>query len=397
LEEISMEVVIVSAVRTPIGRFGGALASKSAVELGIIAAKAAIERAGIQPELVDQSIFGNVYQAGSGQNVARQIALGSNMRQESSAMTVNEVCGSGLKAIRLGQTAIAMGDADVVLVGGTESMSSVPFYNQGMRWGAKFGDQQLVDGIGRDGLNDAFNGQPMGITAENVAARYHVTREQQDAFALRSHQRAVAAAAQGAFAAEIVPVTVRGRKETVTVTADEGPRADTSLEKLARLRTAFKPDGTVTAGNASAINDGASALILMSREKAEALGVPYIAVLDGYAEIGTDPDYMGYAPYYVINKLLERTASDKADIDLYEINEAFAAQSVAVVRDLALDETRVNVNGGAVALGHPLGDSGARIVVTLIHALQQRQKKSGVAALCIGGGLGVGLQLHLVD
>jgi acetyl-CoA C-acetyltransferase len=384
-------------VRTPIGRFGGALASKSAVELGIIAAKAAIERAGIQPELVDQSIFGNVYQAGSGQNVARQIALGSNMRQESSAMTVNEVCGSGLKAIRLGQTAIAMGDADVVLVGGTESMSSVPFYNQGMRWGAKFGDQQLVDGIGRDGLNDAFNGQPMGITAENVAARYHVTREQQDAFALRSHQRAVAAAAQGAFAAEIVPVTVRGRKETVTVTADEGPRADTSLEKLARLRTAFKPDGTVTAGNASAINDGASALILMSREKAEALGVPYIAVLDGYAEIGTDPDYMGYAPYYVINKLLERTASDKADIDLYEINEAFAAQSVAVVRDLALDETRVNVNGGAVALGHPLGDSGARIVVTLIHALQQRQKKSGVAALCIGGGLGVGLQLHLVD
>lgn len=312
-------------------------------------------------------------------------------------MTVNEVCGSGLKAIRLGQTAIAMGDADVVLVGGTESMSSVPFYNQGMRWGTKFGDQQLVDGIGRDGLNDAFNGQPMGITAENVAARYHVTREQQDAFALRSHQRAVAAAAQGAFAAEIVPVTVRGRKETVTVTADEGPRADTSLEKLARLRTAFKPDGTVTAGNASAINDGASALILMSREKAEVLGVPYIAVLDGYAEIGTDPDYMGYAPYYVINKLLARTASDKADIDLYEINEAFAAQSVAVVRDLALDETRVNVNGGAVALGHPLGDSGARIVVTLIHALQQRQKQSGVAALCIGGGLGVGLQLHLVD
>ncbi len=392
-----MEVVIVSAVRTPIGRFGGALASKSAVELGIIAAKAAIERAGIQPELVDQSIFGNVYQAGSGQNVARQIALGSNMRQESSAMTVNEVCGSGLKAIRLGQTAIAMGDADVVLVGGTESMSSVPFYNQGMRWGAKFGDQQLVDGIGRDGLNDAFNGQPMGITAENVAARYHVTREQQDAFALRSHQRAIAAAAQGAFAAEIVPVTVRGRKETVTVTADEGPRADTSLEKLARLRTAFKPDGTVTAGNASAINDGASALILMSREKAEVLGVPYIAVLDAYAEVGTDPDYMGYAPYYVINKLLARTASDKADIDLYEINEAFAAQSVAVVRDLALDETRVNVNGGAVALGHPLGDSGARIVVTLIHALQQRQKQSGVAALCIGGGLGVGLQLHLVD
>lgn len=392
-----MEVVIVSAVRTPIGRFGGALASKNAVDLGIVAAKAAIERAGIAPELIDQSIFGNVYQAGSGQNVARQIALGSGMRQESIAMTVNEVCGSGLKAIRLGQTAIVMGDADVVLVGGTESMSSVPYYNTGMRWGTKFGDQQLVDGLGRDGLNDAFNGRPMGVTAENVAARYTVSREQQDAFALRSHQRALAATAAGAFADEIVPVTVQKRKETVTVTADEGPRADTSLEKLARLRPAFQEGGSVTAGNSSAINDGASALIMMSREQADELGLSYLAVLDGYAEIGTDPDYMGYAPYYVINKLLERTATAKAAVDLYEINEAFAAQSVAVVRDLELDEARVNVNGGAIALGHPLGDSGARIVVTLIHALQQRQGHTGVAALCIGGGLGVGLQLHVAD
>jgi acetyl-CoA C-acetyltransferase len=392
-----VEVVIVSAVRTPIGRFGGALASKNAVDLGIVAAKAAIERAGIAPELIDQSIFGNVYQAGSGQNVARQIALGSGMRQESIAMTVNEVCGSGLKAIRLGQTAIVMGDADVVLVGGTESMSSVPYYNTGMRWGTKFGDQQLVDGLGRDGLNDAFNGRPMGVTAENVAARYTVSREQQDAFALRSHQRALAATAAGAFADEIVPVTVQKRKETVTVTADEGPRADTSLEKLARLRPAFQEGGSVTAGNSSAINDGASALIMMSREQADELGLSYLAVLDGYAEIGTDPDYMGYAPYYVINKLLERTATAKAAVDLYEINEAFAAQSVAVVRDLELDEARVNVNGGAIALGHPLGDSGARIVVTLIHALQQRQGHTGVAALCIGGGLGVGLQLHVAD
>lgn len=392
-----MEVVIVSAVRTPIGRFGGALASKNAVDLGIVAAKAAIKRAGIAPELIDQSIFGNVYQAGSGQNVARQIALGSGMRQESSAMTVNEVCGSGLKAIRLGQTAIVMGDADVVLVGGTESMSSVPYYNTGMRWGAKFGDQQLVDGLGRDGLNDAFNGLPMGVTAENVAARYTVSREQQDAFALRSHQRALAATAAGAFADEIVPVTVQNRKASVTVTTDEGPRADTSLEKLARLRPAFQEGGSVTAGNSSAINDGASALIMMSREQADELGLQYLAVLDGYAEIGTDPDYMGYAPYHVVNKLLDRTATAKSAVDLYEINEAFAAQSVAVVRDLELDAARVNVNGGAIALGHPLGDSGARIVVTLIHALQQRHGHTGVAALCIGGGLGVGLQLHVAD
>lgn len=392
-----MEVVIASAVRTPIGRFGGVLASKSAVDLGIIAAKSAIERAGINPERIDQAIFGNVYQAGSGQNVARQIALGSGMRQESSAMTVNEVCGSGLKAIRLGQSAIAMGDADVVLVGGTESMSSVPYYNTGMRWGAKFGDQQLVDGLGRDGLNDAFNGKPMGVTAENVAARYHVSREEQDAFALRSHQRALAATADGAFTDEIVPVTVQKRKETVTVTTDEGSRPDTSLEKLARLRPAFQEDGTVTAGNSSPINDGASALLLMSRDKADELGLSYIAVLDGYAEVGIDPDYMGYAPYHVVNKLLARTTTAKDDVDLYEINEAFAAQSVAVVRDLELDATHVNVNGGAIALGHPLGDSGARIVVTLIHALQHRQKQTGVAALCIGGGLGVGLQLHVVD
>jgi acetyl-CoA C-acetyltransferase len=392
-----VEVVIVSAVRTPIGRFGGALASKNAVDLGIVAAKAAIKRAGIMPELIDQSIFGNVYQAGSGQNVARQIALGSGMRQESSAMTVNEVCGSGLKAIRLGQTAIVMGDADVVLVGGTESMSSVPYYNTGMRWGTKFGNQQLVDGLGRDGLNDAFNGLPMGVTAENVAARYTVSREQQDAFALRSHQRALAATAAGAFADEIVPVTVQNRKASVTVTADEGPRADTSLEKLARLRPAFQEGGSVTAGNSSAINDGASALIMMSREQADELGLQYLAVLDGYAEIGTDPDYMGYAPYHVVNKLLDRTATAKSAVDLYEINEAFAAQSVAVVRDLELDAARVNVNGGAIALGHPLGDSGARIVVTLIHALQQRHGHTGVAALCIGGGLGVGLQLHVAD
>lgn len=392
-----MKVVIAAAVRTPIGRFGGVLASKSAVELGIIAAEGAIAKAGIDPQAIDQAIFGNVYQAGSGQNVARQIALGSGMRQESSAMTVNEVCGSGLKAIRLGQTAIMMGDADVVLVGGTESMSNVPYYNTGMRFGSKFGNQQLIDGLGRDGLNDAFSGQPMGITAENVAARYGVSRTAQDEFALSSHKRAVEATANGDFADETVPVTVQKRKETVTVTTDEGPRADTSLEKLARLRPAFQKAGSVTAGNSSAINDGASALILLSQEKANALGIKPLAVLDAYAEVGTDPEYMGYAPYHVVNQLLTKSGTDKNAVDLYEINEAFAAQSVAVVRDLGLDTARVNVNGGAIALGHPLGDSGARIVVTLIHALRARQQQTGVAALCIGGGLGVGLQLHVGD
>lgn len=392
-----MKVVIAAAVRTPIGRFGGVLASKSAVELGIIAAEGAIAKAGIDPQAIDQAIFGNVYQAGSGQNVARQIALGSGMRQESSAMTVNEVCGSGLKAIRLGQTAIMMGDADVVLVGGTESMSNVPYYNTGMRFGSKFGNQQLIDGLGRDGLNDAFSGQPMGITAENVAARYGVSRTAQDEFALSSHKRAVEATANGDFADEIVPVTVQKRKETVTVTTDEGPRADTSLEKLARLRPAFQKAGSVTAGNSSAINDGASALILLSQEKANELGIKPLAVLDAYAEVGTDPEYMGYAPYHVVNQLLTKSGTDKNAVGLYEINEAFAAQSVAVVRDLGLDTARVNVNGGAIALGHPLGDSGARIVVTLIHALKARQQQTGVAALCIGGGLGVGLQLHVGD
>ena len=392
-----MDIVIVAAKRTPIGRFGGALASVSAVNLGTIASKAAIAAAGIDPQQIDQAIFGNVYQAGSGQNVARQIALNSGMADTSTAMTVNEVCGSGLKAIRLGQSAILLGDAQVVLVGGTESMSQVPYYLPNARFGAKFGDGQMVDGLSRDGLNDAFNGKPMGVTAENVAERYHVTRQQQDDWALQSHQRAVAAIQNGQFADEIVPVTVKTRKGDVVVDTDEGPRADTSAEKLAKLRPVFKENGTVTAGNASAINDGASALILMSKERAEALGVDYLAVLDGYAEAGVDPNYMGYAPYHVIQQLLARTKTAKNDVDLYELNEAFAAQSVAVTRDLGLDPQRVNVNGGAIALGHPLGDSGARIVVTLLHALAARHEASGIAALCIGGGLGVGLQLHLVN
>lgn len=392
-----MEVVIAGTARTPIGKFGGALASKSAVDLGVIAAKAAISRAGIDPQRIDQAIFGNVYQAGSGQNVARQIALGSGMLSSSSAMTINEVCGSGLKAIRLGQSAIMMGDADVVLVGGSESMSNVPYYDTSARWGHKYGDAVLTDGLAKDGLSDAFSGVPMGITAENVAEKYGVSRIKQDEWALRSHQRAVRATADGDFAAEITPVTVQTRKATITVDKDEGPRPDTSAEKLARLRPSFKEGGTVTAGNASSLNDGASAMILLRRDLADELGIHYEAVIDAYAEVGVDPQYMGYAPYHVVRKLFKETQEQQDAVDLFEINEAFAAQSVAVVRDLGIDPERVNVAGGAIALGHPLGDSGARIVTTLIHGLKRRGGTKGIAALCIGGGLGVGLQLHLVN
>ncbi len=392
-----VEVVIAGAVRTPIGRFGGALSSLSAVELGTAAARAVFERTGIDPEKVDQSIFGNVYQAGSGQNVARQIAVKAGMPVTSTAMTVNEVCGSGLKAIRLGEAAIAMGDAEIVLVGGTESMSNVPYYDTSARWGAKFGDRELVDGLVRDGLQDAFSGVAMGNTAENVANQYSVTREEQDAWALESHRRAVAAQDFGKFEDEIVPVEIRTRKGVVTVSEDEGPRRDTSLEKLGRLRASFVSTGTVTAGNASSLNDGASAMLLMRRDVADEMGIQYDAVLDAYAEAGVDPQVMGYAPYYVVKRLLKKTATDKDAIDRYELNEAFAAQSVAVTRALELDPSKVNVNGGAIALGHPLGDSGARIVTTLIHELKNSEQKTGIAALCIGGGLGVGLQLHVVD
>ncbi|WP_179395181.1 acetyl-CoA C-acetyltransferase [Lacticaseibacillus absianus] len=387
------EVVILSAARTPIGKLGGALSSLSAVELGTVAAQAAIERAGLAPSRVDQAIFGNVLQANSGQNVARQIALKSGLAPASTAMTINEVCGSGLKAVRLGQSAILLGDADVVLVGGTESMSQAPFYAPSARFGHKFGNVEFIDGLYRDGLSDAFTGLPMGITAENVAEQFSVSREVQDRFALASHQKAVAAAAAGRFDAEIVPVTVTTRRGPVTVTADEGPRADTSLAKLAGLRAAFKDGGTVTAGNASGINDGAAALILMRKDLADAEGLPYLATIAGYNEGGIDPNFMGYAPKRVIEKLLRRTGSAMTDIDLVEINEAFAAQSVAVASELELPEAKLNVNGGAIALGHPLGASGARVLTTLLYTLQQTNQHQGIAALCVGGGIGVAMQV----
>ena len=400
------EVVIASAVRTPIGKFGGSLSSLSSVDLGTIAAKAAIERAGLNAHDVDQAIFGNVLQAGSGQNVARQIALRAGLDTSSCAMTINEVCGSGLKAVRLAQSAIVMGDAQVVVAGGTESMSNVPFYATNSRFsGHKYGNFSLIDGLQRDGLNDAFTGDAMGVTAENVAAKFGITRESQDIFALKSHQKAVAAIKRGDFDAEIVPVTLANGS---VVTKDEHPRENTSLEQLSKLRTLFKPSeenansacensahkSTVTAGNASGINDGAAALVLMSKDYAETHGIKYLAKIVGFAEGGIDPDLMGYAPKHVMERMLNATGSSVESIDLFEINEAFAAQSIAVSEQLHIDESKLNVRGGAIALGHPLGASGARILTTLIYALRDSDKKNGVAALCVGGGIGVAMQIE---
>lgn len=384
------EVVIVSAARTPIGKFGRGLRSISAVKLGSIAAQAAVTRSGLDPAMIQQTIFGTVLQAGLGQNVARQIELNVGLPETSTAMTINQVCGSSLKAIRLGQSAILMGDADAVLVGGTESMSQAPFLNHQSRWGHKFGDVTLTDSLTRDGLTDAFTNVPMGITAENVAERFNISREEQDAFALASQQKAVQAQQHYQFNDEIVPVPVG---ETL-VTQDEAVRANTSLEKLAALSPAFREDGTVTAGNAAGLNDGAAAMVLMRKSAAQAANIPYLATLTGYHENGIDPDIMGYAPVYAIQDVLDQHHLQVGDIDRYEVNEAFAAQSVAIARDLKLPSDRLNVNGGSIALGHPLGASGTRIVVTLLHELIHSDSHRGLAAMCIGGGMGIALLIE---
>jgi len=387
------EVVIMSAVRTPIGKFGRSFQNISAVQLGTLAAKAAIQRSGLTPDQLQQTIFGTVVQAGLGQNVARQVELNAGIPVTSTAMTINQVCGSSLKAIRLGQTAILMGDADAVLVGGTESMSQAPYLSSQTRWGHKFGDVTLTDGLSRDGLTDAFSQTPMGITAENVAAKYHVTRAEQDAFSLRSQQNAAAAQAENRFADEIVPVPVGD----TLVTRDEAVRSTTSLAKLAALPPAFKPDGTVTAGNAAGLNDGAAAMVLMRKSAAEAAHLPYLATLTGFQEVGIDPAIMGYAPKMAIEQVLAKQDLAVSAIDRFELNEAFAAQSVAVTRDLALPTNKLNVNGGGIALGHPLGASGTRIVVTLLHELIHADLHRGLAAMCIGGGMGMALTLERPD
>lgn len=386
------EAVIVSAVRTPVGKFGGALADLSAVDLGSLVIKEALKRAEIQPQLVEEVIFGNVLQAGLGQNPARQAAVMGGIPVEASAFTVNKVCGSALKCVELAAQAIIAGDADVVVAGGMESMSNAPYVTSAKaRWGLRMGDAQLTDVMIKDGLWCAFNDYHMGITAENVAEEFGVTRQVQDQTAYASHAKAVAAIEEGAFKSEILPITIKSKKGETVVDTDEGPRKGLTLESLAALKPAFKKDGTVTAGNASSINDGAAALVIMSADKAQELGIKPLAKIVSYASAGVDPSIMGIGPVPATRKALAKANLEINDLDLIEANEAFAAQWCAVGEQLGLDSSKINVNGGAIALGHPIGASGARILVTLLYAMQARKLKRGLATLCIGGGQGTAI------
>ncbi|WP_444685209.1 acetyl-CoA C-acetyltransferase [Alkalicoccus luteus] len=386
-------VVIASAARTPVGNFGGALSGVSAVELGAHAAKEAIQRAGLQPDQIEDVYIGNVLSAGLGQNVARQTAIKAGIPDTVPATTINKLCGSGLRSVSMAAQFIMLGDADIIVAGGTESMSNAPYVMPGARWGQRMGDGKLVDTMLKDGLMDAFKPVHMGITAENIAERWNISRERQDTFALESQQRAGRAVEEGRFQDEIVPVDVPGRRgEVTTVSEDEFPKPNVTMEKLAKLKPAFKKDGgTVTAGNASGINDGAAMLVVMSEEKANELGVKPLAVLKAYGNAALDPDIMGYGPVPAAKQALERAGWGIDDLDVVEANEAFAAQSLAVVDDLKLDPAKVNVNGGAIALGHPIGASGARVLTTLLYELKRSGQSRGMAALCIGGGQGTAL------
>ena len=392
----SNDIVIISATRTPIGKFGGQFASISAVELGTTVAKSAIEKGKVDPSLIDTVIFGQVLQAGIGQNPARQVALNSGLPHTSTALTVNEVCGSGLKSILLAAQAIRLGDAKIVLAGGMENMSLAPHLLPN-RFATKNGNYTMIDALFHDGLTDAFSNEAMGITAENLVEKYGFTRQQLDEFAAQSQQKAYQAQQNGAFDKEITPIEITNKKtkQVVAIDKDEFIRPETTVESLSSLRPAFKKDGVVTAGNSSGINDGAAALILTTREVANTLNLPILAILTGYAEAGVDPSIMGIGPVPAIEKLIQRTHIPLDRVDLFELNEAFAAQSLAVIKDLKINPEKVNVNGGAIALGHPIGASGARIAVTLIHALQQRQLQIGIASLCVGGGMGVALSLKV--
>ena len=392
----SNDIVIISATRTAIGKFGGQFSSISAVELGTAAAKSAIEKGKVDPTLIDTVIFGQVLQAGLGQNPARQVALNSGLPHTSTALTVNEVCGSGLKSILLAAQAIRLGDAKIVLAGGMENMSLAPHLLQN-RFATKNGNCTMIDALFHDGLTDAFSNEAMGITAENLVEKYGFTRQQLDEFAAQSQQKAYQAQQSGAFNEEITPIEITNKKtkQMLTIDKDESIRPETTVESLSSLRPAFKKDGVVTAGNSSGINDGAAALILTTREVANTLNLPILATLTGYAEAGVDPSIMGIGPVPAIEKLIQRTHIPLDRVDLFELNEAFAAQSLAVIKDLKINPEKVNVHGGAIALGHPIGASGARIVVTLIHALQQRQLQTGIASLCVGGGMGVALSLKI--
>ncbi|MCW6701930.1 acetyl-CoA C-acetyltransferase [Anaerococcus sp. NML200537] len=386
---MTKKVVIASAARTPVGAYGGAFKTVTARELGAVAAKAAIERAGIKPEDIDESILGCVLQAGNGQNIARQIALDAGIPKEKPAMTLNIVCGSGLRSVSLAAQMILAGDCDVVLAGGTESMSNAPYLLTDERWGARMGDKKVVDEMIKDGLWDAFNDYHMGVTAENIAEKFGLTREEQDALAADSQQKAAKARAEGRFKDEIVPVEVKGRKGKVTVVdTDEYIKEGVTTESISGLRPAFIKDGTVTAANASGINDGAACLVVMSEEKAKELGVTPLATIVSYATEGVDPKIMGTGPIPTVRKALEKANLTLEDIDLIEANEAFAAQALSVIKELGLNTDIVNVNGGAIAIGHPVGASGARILTTLLYEMQKRDSKKGIATLCIGGGMG---------
>lgn len=386
------EVVIVGAARTPVGSFGGVLSKLSAVELGVLAAKEAIKRAGIKPEDIDDTIAGCILQAGLGQNVARQISIGAGIPVERPAMTLNKLCGSGLRAVSMAAQFIMLGDADVMLVGGTESMSNSPYILPSNRWGQRMGDGKIVDTVIKDALSDVFYDYHMGVTAENIAERWNIPRKEQDEFALTSQKRAEFAQLSGRFKEEIVPVEIPQRKkEPILVTEDEHPKHGMTIDKLGKARAAFKKDGTVTAGNASGINDGAAMLIVMSKEKADEMGLKPLCSIVSHGSAGVDPSIMGYGPVPASKIALEKANMTINDIDLIEANEAFAAQSIAVVRDLGIDPEKVNVNGGAIALGHPVGASGARILITLIYEMMKRDVETGLATLCIGGGMGTSL------
>lgn len=386
-------VVIASAVRTPVGSFGGAFKSVSAVELGIAAAKEAMKRAKVTPEMIDEAYIGNVLQAGQGQNVARQVVLGAGIPYETPAMTINIVCGSGLRAVSMAAQMIKCKDAEIILAGGTENMSMSPYISEQSRWGARMGDVKLVDEMIKDGLWDAFHDYHMGITAENVAEKFGITREMQDELACASQNKAEKARREGRFKDEIVPVEVKGRKGKVTlVEEDEYIKEGVTKESLAALKPAFKRDGgTVTAGNASGINDGAAMLVIMSESKAKELGVEPLAYILSYATEGVDPTIMGTGPIPASRSALEKAGLTVSDMDLIESNEAFAAQACAVGKELKFDMDKVNVNGGAIAIGHPIGASGARILTTLLFEMKKRDAKKGLATLCIGGGMGTAL------
>lgn len=390
------KTVVVSAKRTAIGNFGGVFKDISAVQLGVKVAKAIFEETGVKPESIDEVIIGNVCGAGYGQNPARQIAIHSGIPEHIPAYTVNKVCGSGMKAVTLAALMIGSGEAEIVLAGGTENMSQIPYASMDSRWGARMGNKELVDLMIRDGLSDIFNDYHMGITAENLAAKYQISRAEQDAFAAESQNKTEVAMKSGRFADEIVPVIIPQRKgDPIVIDKDEMPRSGVTVESLAKLRPAFKNDGSVTAANSSGINDGAAMLLLMSESKANELGLEILATLVGSASAGVDPSVMGYGPVPAIANALEKAGWDLQDIQLAELNEAFAAQSLAVVKGLEiegigkLDPAIVNVNGGAIALGHPIGASGARIIVTLLHEMKKRDYNKGLASLCIGGGMGI--------